>query len=30
MDTYFIPAGVTHGWKTFDDPARLLDVSAKS
>ena len=29
MDTYFIPAGVTHGWKTFDVPARLLDVSAK-
>jgi len=29
MDTYFIPAGVTHGWKTFEVPARLLDVSAK-
>ena len=29
MDTYFIPAGVTHGWKTFDIPARILDVSAK-
>jgi quercetin dioxygenase-like cupin family protein len=30
MDTYFIPAGVIHGWKTSDVPARLLDVSAKS
>ena len=29
MDTYFIPAGVLHGWKTFDVPARILDVSAK-
>jgi hypothetical protein len=22
----FIPDGVIHGWKTFDVPARLLDV----
>jgi quercetin dioxygenase-like cupin family protein len=29
MDTYFIPAGVMHGWKTFEVPARLIDVSAK-
>lgn len=29
METYFIPAGVIHGWKTFDVPARLLDISAK-
>ncbi len=29
MDAYFIPAGVVHGWKTLDVPARLLDVSAK-
>jgi quercetin dioxygenase-like cupin family protein len=29
MDTYFIPAGVIHGWKTFDVPARILDVSAR-
>ena len=29
MDTYFISAGVTHGWKTFDVPARILDVSAR-
>ncbi|HDZ90562.1 MAG TPA: cupin domain-containing protein [Deltaproteobacteria bacterium] len=26
--TYFIPAGVPHGWKTSDKPVRLLDVSA--
>jgi quercetin dioxygenase-like cupin family protein len=30
MDTYFIPAGINHGWKTFDKPARFLDVSAKA
>ena len=29
METYFIPAGAIHGWKTFDLPARILDVSAK-
>ena len=29
MDTYLIPAGVLHGWKTVDVPARILDVSAK-
>ena len=29
METYFIPAGTIHGWKTFDMPARILDVSAK-
>ncbi|PJC72073.1 MAG: cupin domain-containing protein, partial [Syntrophobacterales bacterium CG_4_8_14_3_um_filter_58_8] len=29
METYFIPAGVIHGWKTFEMPARILDVSAK-
>ena len=29
MDTYFIPAGVIHGWKTLDVPARILDVSSK-
>jgi mannose-6-phosphate isomerase-like protein (cupin superfamily) len=29
METYFIPAGTIHGWKTFDIPARILDVSAK-
>jgi quercetin dioxygenase-like cupin family protein len=29
MGTYFIPAGAVHGWKTFDMPVRILDVSAK-
>ena len=29
LEGYFIPAGELHGWKTFDLPARLLDVSAK-
>ncbi len=28
-ETYFIPAGVLHGWKTFDTPAKILDVSVK-
>jgi quercetin dioxygenase-like cupin family protein len=28
-DSYFIPAGQRHGWKTFDSPAKLLDISAK-
>jgi mannose-6-phosphate isomerase-like protein (cupin superfamily) len=29
METYFIPAGVIHAWKTFDIPTRILDISAK-
>jgi len=29
-ESYFIPAGVRHGWKTFGKPVRLLDVSAKN
>ena len=29
METYFIPAHVHHGWKTFDTPVKILDVSAK-
>ena len=29
MDAYFIPAGALHGWKTFGEPAKLLDVSIK-
>jgi quercetin dioxygenase-like cupin family protein len=29
-ESYFIPAGVPHGWKTFDKPVKLLDVSAKN
>jgi quercetin dioxygenase-like cupin family protein len=28
-DSYFIPAGVRHGWKTLDDPVKILDVSVK-
>lgn len=26
-ESYFIPAGQPHGWKTFDEAATLLDVS---
>ena len=29
-ETYFIPAGVTHGWKTFDNPVKMLDISSKT
>jgi len=28
-EAYFIPAGQRHGWKTFEEPARILDVSRK-
>jgi len=28
-ESYFVPAGVRHGWKTFAEPVRLLDVSGK-
>jgi quercetin dioxygenase-like cupin family protein len=28
-ESYFIPAGVRHGWKTFEKPAKLLDVSSR-
>jgi len=28
-ESYFIPAGAQHGWKTFEKPAKLLDVSSK-
>ncbi|WP_428634162.1 cupin domain-containing protein [Sedimenticola sp.] len=28
-ESYFIPAGELHGWKTFDEPAMLLDISSK-
>ena len=28
-DSYFIPSGERHGWKTFDERVRLLDVSLK-
>jgi quercetin dioxygenase-like cupin family protein len=29
LETYFIPAEVSHGWRTFDVPARILDVSTR-
>jgi len=29
METYFIPAGVFHGWKTLDTPVKILDISVK-
>ncbi len=25
-EVYFIPAGITHGWKTFNSSAKILDV----
>ena len=28
-DCYFIPAGIWHGWKTFDLPVKILDISPK-
>ena len=28
-ESYFIPSGVEHGWKTFDTSVKLLDVSLK-
>lgn len=28
-ETYFIPAGIKHHWKTFASSARILDVVAK-
>jgi mannose-6-phosphate isomerase-like protein (cupin superfamily) len=28
-ECYFIPSGVRHGWKTFDKPAKILDISLK-
>lgn len=28
-ESYFIPAGVQHGWKTLDKKVRLLDISLK-
>jgi len=29
METYFIPAGTTHNWKTLASPAKILDVVVK-
>ena len=28
-EVYFIPAGEPHGWKTFEEAVRLLDISLK-
>ena len=28
-ESYFIPSGKQHGWKTLDNPVRILDVSLK-
>jgi unsaturated pyranuronate lyase len=28
-ECYFIPSGERHGWKTFDKPVKLLDISPK-
>lgn len=28
-ETYFFPAGVKHGWKTFDKSVKILDISFK-
>jgi mannose-6-phosphate isomerase-like protein (cupin superfamily) len=28
-ESYFIPSGKQHGWKTFDKPIRILDISLK-
>lgn len=28
-ESYFIPGGKLHGWKTFDKPVRILDISLK-
>lgn len=28
-ECYFIPSGVRHGWKTFDQPVKVLDISLK-
>jgi len=26
-ETYFIPSGERHGWKTFEKPVKVLDIS---
>ena len=28
-ESYFIPSGMQHGWKTFKESVKLLDVSIK-
>jgi hypothetical protein len=29
METYFIPAGVKHNWKTMSLAAKILDIVVK-
>jgi len=29
VETYFIPAGVQHNWKTSTSPAKILDIVVK-
>jgi quercetin dioxygenase-like cupin family protein len=29
MDTYFIPAGTNHNWKTFAESAKIVDAVVK-
>jgi quercetin dioxygenase-like cupin family protein len=29
-ESYFVPSGMQHGWKTFDESVKLLDVSLKN
>jgi mannose-6-phosphate isomerase-like protein (cupin superfamily) len=29
-ECYFIPAGELHGWKTFSEPVKILDMSLKT
>jgi quercetin dioxygenase-like cupin family protein len=29
METYFIPAGINHNWKTFTSSTKILDVVSK-
>ncbi|MFC1884770.1 cupin domain-containing protein [Thermodesulfobacteriota bacterium] len=28
-ECYFIPSGERHGWKTFDNPVKVLDITLK-
>lgn len=28
-ESYFIPSGKQHGWKTFGQPVKILDISLK-
>ncbi len=30
QEAYFIPSEVQHGWKTLDQPVKLMDVSVKT